>query len=105
MKVGIKGEEFLGRQGNLSVLNRGDKFTFVTARGQSISDVTMATPKVAEAIKFWEVTDYVPASDNLAVSFILRIGGGWTIPDRGWDFKGMTNEAWDPTYSYVGKRL
>ena len=92
---GIKWEEFLERNGNLSVINKGDKFTFVTARGQSIIDVTLATPKVAGATKFWEVTDYVPASDHLAISFILHIGGGWTIPDRGWDLKGMSEEAWD----------
>ena len=90
---GKKWEEFLERQGQLSVLNKGDKFTFVTNRGQSIIDVTMATPKVAGASNFWEVVDYVPASDHLAISFILHTGSGWTIPYKGWDIKNMSEEA------------
>ena len=92
---GKKWEEYLERQGQLTVLNKGDKFTFVTARGQSVIDVTMATSKVASAVNFWEVNDYVPASDHLAISFVLHIGGGWTIPDRGWDLKNMTDQNWD----------
>ena len=90
---GKKWEEFLERQGQLSVLNKGDKFTFVTNQGQSIIDITMATPKVAAASNYWEVVDYVPASDHLAISFILHIGSGWSIPNKGWDVKNMSDEA------------
>merc|ERR1712102_182293 len=82
---GKKWEEYLERQGQLTVLNKGDKFTFVTARGQSIIDVTMATSKIASATNFWEVSDYVPGSDHLAISFLLHTGGGWTLPFKGWD--------------------
>ena len=67
----------------------------MTARGQSVIDVTMATSKVANAVNFWEVNDYIPASDHLAISFVIHIGGGWTIPDRGWDLKNMTDQNWD----------
>ena len=91
---GRKWEEFLERQGQLSVLNKGDKFTFVTNKGQSIIDVTLATAKVVSATAFWEVSDYVAASDHLAISFVLHIGGGWTIPRKGWDIKDMSEEAW-----------
>ena len=73
---GRKWEEFIERQGQLSILNKGDRFTFVTGKGQSIIDVTMATSRVASASTHWEVSDYVPGSDHLAISFLLHTGGG-----------------------------
>ena len=92
---GRKWEEFLERQGQLSVLNKGDKFTFVTGKGQSIIDVTLATPKVACATTYWEVADYVPASDHLAISMVIHTGGGWTIQDKGWDLKSLKEQDWE----------
>ena len=83
------------RQGQLSVLNKGDKFTFVTGKGQSIIDVTMATPRVVSASAFWEVADYVPASDHLAISMVIHTGGGWTVPNKGWDLKNMKDQDWE----------
>ena len=76
-------------------LNKGNKFTFVTGKGQSIIDVTMATPKVASASTYWEVADYVPASDHLAISMVIHTGGGWTMPDKGWDLKNMKDQDWE----------
>ena len=91
------------RQGQLSVLNKGDKFTFVTGKGQSIIDVTLATPKVACATTYWEVADYVPASDHLAISMVIHTGGGWTIQDKGWDLKSLKEQDWENFFNKMDR--
>ena len=47
---GVAWENFVFDKG-LRVLNRGDKFTFIGPTGQSIIDVNMATPKVADMVQ------------------------------------------------------
>ena len=69
----------------LRVLNRGDKFTFVAPTGQSIVDVAMATPGVADLAKHWAVVDYVPSTDHVLSEFMLLSDNCWTHRPPGYN--------------------
>ena len=63
-------EKFVFDKG-LRVLNQGDKFTYIGPTGQSIVDVNIATPKVAEMVKHWATIDQVPSTDHVLNEFVL----------------------------------
>ena len=77
----------------LQVQNKCDKFTFINSIGESIIDVTFATPKLARNIKHWSVEDWVPQSDHLAVSFVLYLKDGVTPPGQRWNFRKAEEET------------
>ena len=64
----------------IQVQNKGDKFTFINSIGESIIDVTFATPRLAKNIAHWSVEDWVPQSDHLAISFVLYLKNRMTPP-------------------------
>ena len=78
-------EEYIGEARDITVLNKGDQFTYMSKKGQSIIDVTLATPKVAEKISQWEVVDSVPLSDHLSIEMLFNSRGCWTDPPTNWN--------------------
>ena len=87
-------EEYLSTS-RLRVLNKGDQFTYISAAGQSIIDVTFATKKVAQRVAHWEVSDWVPQSDHLGVTFVLFTKGGVTPNGHRWNFRKAKAEVWE----------
>ena len=86
-------EEYLDRS-RLQVLNKGDNFTYISAAGQSIIDVTFATSKVAQRVAHWSVSDWVPQSDHLGVTFVLFTRGGIMPNGHRWNFRKTKDEVW-----------
>ena len=97
-------EKFISDKG-LRVLNQGDKFTYISSTGQSIIDVTLATPGVAGLIKHWATLDYVPSSDHVLNEFMLLSDDCWTPRPSGfkleecdWEkFETMVEEKLGPS--------
>ena len=87
-------EEYLS-QSRLQVLNKGDNFTYISAAGQSIIDVTFATKTVAQKVAHWSVSDWVPQSDHLGVTFVLFTKGGMTPNGHRWNFRKTKEEIWE----------
>ena len=77
---GREWDSFLNNNQHLVVANIGDHFTFMSKRGQTIIDVTIATPQVTERISQWGVVDCIPNSDHLAIEMLLQLDGVWTPP-------------------------
>ena len=77
----------------LQVQNKGDKFTFINSIGESIIDVTFATPRLARNIEHWSVEDWVPQSDHFAISFVLYLKNGMINPGQRWNFRRASDEA------------
>ena len=77
-------EKFISDKG-LRVMNRGDRFTFIAPTGQSIVDVTIATPGVAELVKHWATVDYVPSTDHVLNEFMLLTDECWTPRPKGYN--------------------
>ena len=44
---GREWEEYISEARDITVLNRGDHFTYMSKKGQSIIDVTLSTPRLA----------------------------------------------------------
>ena len=86
-------EEFIGESRQLTVLNKGDHFTFMSKKGQSIIDVSLSTPRVAERISQWRVADCVPFSDHLSIEMLLSTTGCWTNPPASWNLGDKTFKA------------
>ena len=70
-------EKFVVDKG-LQVLNKGNKFTFIAPTGQSIIDVCMATPKIADLVRHFATIDHVPSSDHVLNEFMLLTDNCWT---------------------------
>lgn len=56
------------------ILNRGCEPTFVTSRGQSVIDITLATTDISKFIVNWQVSREETMSDHKAISFVLKEG-------------------------------
>ena len=84
---GREWENFLTGKGDLVPLNNGDDFTFMSKRGQSIIDVTLATPLLADRVSQWGVVDSVANSDHLSIEMLLQLNKGWTNPPKVWDLR------------------
>ena len=83
---GREWENFLTKTRYLAPMNTGDNFTFMSKKGQSIIDVTLATSPLADRISQWGVVDSVPNSDHLSIEMLLQMEGVWTRPPRTWNF-------------------
>ena len=83
---GREWERYINHDPDLLISNIGDHFTFMSQRGQTLIDVTMATAKVDENITHWSVVDCVTNSDHLAIEMLLHINGAWNLPPASWDF-------------------
>ena len=75
---GRQWENYLADNQELLVANIGDNFTFMSHRGQTIIDVTMASPQLHDKISQWGVVDTVAVSDHLSIEMILHLEGAWT---------------------------
>ena len=84
-------EKFIFDKG-LRVLNRGDQFTFIAPTGQSIVDVSMATPGIADLVQHWAIRDHVPSSDHVLAEFILLSDNCWTTRQFGWNLHRWKKE-------------
>ena len=84
---GREWENFIENDRELTISNIGDHFTFMSKRGQTIIDVTLSTPRLAERISQWGVVDSVPNSDHLSIEMILHLEGVWTPPPATWNFR------------------
>ena len=84
-KRGKEWESFLSNDQSLVVINTGDHFTYMSKQGQTIIDVTVASPIVAEKISQWRVVDSIANSDHLSIEMLLQLDKGWTNPARTWD--------------------
>ena len=82
---GKQWEGYLSDNQQLLVANVGDNFTFMSHRGQTIIDVTLATPRLHENISQWGVVDSVPMSDHLSIEMILHLEGAWTPHPLVWN--------------------
>ena len=82
---GREWEEYLANDQGLLVSNIGDNFTFMSHRGQTIIDVTLATTALADKISQWGVVDSVAISDHLSIEMLLHIKGVWTPPPVQWN--------------------
>ena len=82
---GKQWERYLSDNQQLLVANVGDNFTFMSHRGQTIIDVTLATPRLHENISQWGVVDSVPMSDHLSIEMILHLEGAWTPHPLVWN--------------------
>ena len=80
---GIAWEKFIFDKG-LRVLNKGDRFTFMASTGQSIVDVNMATPQLADLVKLWATVDHIYSSDHVLNEFMLLSDDCWTHRPRGY---------------------
>ncbi|XP_071054977.1 uncharacterized protein [Onthophagus taurus] len=56
---------------NLDILNRGSEPTFITARGQSVIDIILASMGISSSIHNWTVSDNVSMSDHRWITFDL----------------------------------
>lgn len=65
---GSKLEQFI-LQHYLIVLNRGTEHTFLSHVGSSIIDITLSTPKLADKINNWKVTQEINHSDHKTIKF------------------------------------
>ena len=74
-------EKFVFDKG-LRILNKGDRFTFIAPTGQSIVDVCLATPQVADLVKHWATIDHVPSSDHVLNEFMLFSDDCWTTKPK-----------------------
>ena len=79
-------ETFISDKG-LRVMNKGDRFTYISSTGQSIVDVTLATPGLADLVKHWATVDYVPSSDHVLNEFMLLTDDCWTPRPAGYILK------------------
>ena len=84
---GKEWEEFMANDQGLVVSNIGDHFTFMSKKGQTIIDVTMASPLIAEKISQWGVVDSISNSDHLSIEMLLQLDKGWSTPLPVWDLK------------------
>ena len=57
---------------NLEIANQGCQPTFVTARCQSVIDITLASDNIANLIQGWQVSDEVSMSDHRWIRFTLN---------------------------------
>ena len=69
---GKKMEHFIMESG-LQVLNKGTEVTFHREGVGTIIDVTLASPKIAQNIVGWAVTNVCPSSDHLAPQMVLKL--------------------------------
>ncbi|XP_071055087.1 uncharacterized protein [Onthophagus taurus] len=56
---------------NLDILNRFSEPTFITAKGQSVIDITLASMGISSSIHNWTVSDNVSMSDHRWITFDL----------------------------------
>ena len=82
---GRQWENYLADNQELLVANIGDNFTFMSHRGQTIIDVTMASPQLHDKISQWGVVDTVAVSDHLSIEMILHLEGAWTTHPPMWN--------------------
>ena len=92
-KRGREWENFMANDQGLEVANIGDHFTFMSHRGQTIIDVTIATTQLANKISQWGVVDSVPISDHLSIEMVLHMEGAWTPHPLFWDFLSKNFKA------------
>ena len=92
-------ESFICDKG-LRVLNRGDRFTYLPAQGQTIIDVTLATPGVADLVMHWATVDYVPSSDHVLNEFMFLTDDSWTPRPPGYILDDC-KVKWDKFSEYV----
>lgn len=57
---------------NLEILNRGSEPTFVTSRGQSIIDLTLASFNISNRILNWTVSSEISLSDHRYILFKIK---------------------------------
>ena len=55
--------------------------------GQTVIDVTMASPQLADRVSQWGVVDSVANSDHLSIEMLLQLNKGWTNPPKVWDLR------------------
>ncbi|XP_050681184.1 uncharacterized protein LOC126976726 [Leptidea sinapis] len=67
---------------NLNILNRGSEPTYVTARAQTIIDLTLATDHVSSLVNDWHVSDEPSCSDHRWIRFNLRLNTKPALPRR-----------------------
>ena len=53
--------------------------------GQSIVDVTMSTPGIADMVKHWATVDYVPSTDHVLNEFMFLTDDCWTPRPAGYN--------------------
>ena len=76
-------EEFIF-QHNLVVHNTGDQYTFSNRRAATIIDVTLGTPRLADNIEGWKVTNQVQGSDHRFICWNFTISHHKIIKLRKW---------------------
>ena len=69
---GRKMEQYIMESG-LQVLNEGTEVTFHRENVGTIIDVSLASPKLAQDIVGWAVTNICPSSDHLAPQMVLKL--------------------------------
>ena len=65
-------EQYIMESG-LQVLKRGSEVTFHRENVGTIIDVSLASPKLAQDIVGWAVTNICPSSDHLAPQMVLKL--------------------------------
>jgi ribonuclease HI len=58
---------------NLSILNKGNKPTFINSRSQTLIDITLSTTKISKFIHNWQVSDEVSMSDHCWLKFDINL--------------------------------
>jgi len=58
---------------NLTICNHGKHYTFFNRRSETIIDVTLATPRIADKVEQWRVSEAVTGSDHLLITFYISI--------------------------------
>ena len=104
---GREWEDYLANDQGLVVSNVGDHFTFMSKKGQTIIDVTMASPHIAEKISQWGVVDSIANSDHLSIEMLLQLDRGWSNPEQAWDFrsKKFDRQGFTLKMEQLSKRL
>ena len=73
--INLRGSNLEGLifQYGLSLLNKGDAFTFEAGVGVSTIDITVASPNFATKVRNWQVQDEMHLSDHHLITFEVKL--------------------------------